>query len=188
MTISAIANTGAELPSLASLLKINRVNAVNGQDADGDADASKIAKAGSSAQKPAAPKLIKAVLQTLNQISAQPNLQTTGQATSNSQMGDLKKSAMDFVASVLEVLAPQTAQATSKYAKPTEQLADGLSQMIGQINSGSTEFKQVTQSANKLFKGAGIASNANTLAGLLQGLQKSLIDGVDTGNLINVTA
>jgi hypothetical protein len=60
--------------------------------------------------------------------------------------------------------------------------------MIGEISNGSSGQSQVLQSADKLLKTAGVASNATTLSGLLEGLQRSIMDEAGTGTLINVSA
>jgi hypothetical protein len=60
--------------------------------------------------------------------------------------------------------------------------------MITEVSSGSSIDAAVAQSADNLLKASGLSSNANTLGGLLQGLQKSLLDETGAGSLVNVTA
>jgi hypothetical protein len=97
---------------------------------------------------------------------------------------------MDFLASVFSALKPQTNNDKSTSASPIEQLSAGLSKMIDEISSESSSQTQVIQSADKLLSSAGVVSNASTLSGLLQGLQRSIMDeaGIGTGTLINTRA
>ena len=189
MAISAIANSGPQPPSLASLLQINRVNPITGRDSDDAKEVlgALVPKAGS---KPTViPKLVQDVLKTLNQMGA--NLsgnKTDGTAGSGAQAQDIKKTAMDFLTSVMSAVKPQADSATSKVASPLEQLNAGISKMISEVSGGLAVDATVAQSADKLLKASGLSSNANTLGGLLQGLQKSLMDEAGAGSLINVTA
>ena len=182
MAISAIANAGTQPPTLASLLQINRVNPLAARDSDDSSGISGVALPKAGGKKPAAPKLIQDLLQTLNQMGANPDVSSKA-----GQVQDVKKSAMDFLASVFSALKPQAQDAKSS-SSPIEQLSAGLSQMIGEISNGSSGQSQVLQSADNLLKSAGVASNPSTLSGLLQGLQRSIMDEVGTGTLINVSA
>jgi len=62
--------------------------------------------------------------------------------------------------------------------------------MIDEISSESSTQTQVIQSADTLLSSAGVVSNASTLSGLLQGLQRSIMDeaGMGGGTLINLRA
>ena len=111
-----------------------------------------------------------------------------GAAGSGAQAQDIKKTAMDFLTSVMSAVKPQADSATSKVASPLEQLNAGISKMISEVSGGLAVDATVAQSADKLLKASGLSSNANTLGGLLQGLQKSLMDESGAGSLINVTA
>jgi hypothetical protein len=113
---------------------------------------------------------------------------TDGTAGSGAQAQDIKKTAMDFLTSVMSAVKPQADSATSKVASPLEQLNAGISKMISEVSGGLAVDATVAQSADKLLKASGLSSNANTLGGLLQGLQKSLMDEAGAGSLINVTA
>ena len=195
MAISAIANAGTQPPTLASLLQINHINPLAGRESDDSAGVSGAALPKASGKKPAVPKLIHDLLQTLNQMGA--NQGASKAAKNSSQVGqtqgvqnqDIKNSAMDFLTSVFSALKPQTNNDKSKSGTPIEQLSAGLSQMIGEIGGGSAIQSQVIQSADKLLKSAGVASNASTLSGLLQGLQRSIMDEAGgTGTLINTKA
>ena len=191
MAISAIANAGIQPPTLASLLEINRIIPLAGRESNDSGVVSGLALPKAGDKNPAAPKLIQDLMQTLNQMGANPE---TGKSVGNSsqagQAQDLKKSAMDFLASVFSALKPQTNNDKSTSASPIEQLSAGLSQMIDEISSESSSQTQVTQSADKLLSSAGVVSNASTLSGLLQGLQRSIMDeaGMGSGTLINLRA
>ena len=191
MAISAIANAGIQPPTLASLLEINRINPLAGREAGDSGRVAGVALPKAGDKNPAAPKLIQDLVQTLNQMAANPE---TGKPVSNlsqaGQVQDIKKSAMDFLASVFSALKPQTNNDKSTLASPIEQISAGLSQMIDEIRSGSSSQTQVIQSADTLFKSAGVVSNASTLSGLLQGLQRSIMDeaGMGSGTLINLRA
>jgi hypothetical protein len=142
-------------------------------------------------KNPAAPKLIQDLLQTLNQMGANPETgKSVGNLSQAGQVQDLKKSTMDFLASVFSALKPQTNNEKSTSASPIEQLSAGLTQMIEEISSESSSQTQVIESADKLLSSAGVVSNASTLSGLLQGLQRSIMDeaGMGSGTLINLRA
>ena len=186
MAISAIANAGTQPPSLASLLQINRINPITGRDSDDAKEASGVPAPKAGAKPAAIPKLIQDVLKTLNQMGASLSVSKTDR--SSAQAHDIKKSAMDFLTSVISAVKPQSEDASSKAASPLEQLNAGISKMIGEVSSGSSVDAAVVQSADKLLKASGIPSNSNTLGGLLEGLSKSLLDEAGTGSLINVTA
>ena len=113
-----------------------------------------------------------------------------GNSSQAGQALDIKKSAMDFLTSVFSALKPQTSNDKATLASPIEQLSAGLSQMMGEISSGSSGQSQVIEAADQLFKSAGLATNASTLGGLLQSLQKSIMDesGITTGTMINTRA
>ena len=189
MAISAIANSGPQPPTLASLLQINRVDPITGRDSDDakEVSGSLLPKAGS---KPAAiPKLVQDVLKTLSQMGANlPGNKSEGVAGSGAQSQDIKKAATDFLSSVISAIGPKANDATKKGANSFEQLDAGISKMISQASSGASIDAAVVQSADNLLKTAGVANNANTLSGLLEGLQKSLLDESGAGSLINVTA
>ena len=191
MAISAIANAGIQPPTLASLLEINRIIPLAGRESNDSGVVSGLALPKAGGKSPAAPKLIQDLLKTLNQMGANP--ETGKSANNSSQAGpvqDLKKTAMDFLASVFTALKPETNNDKSTSASPIEQLSAGLSKMIDEISSGSSSQTQVIQSADKLLSSAGVVSNASTLSGLLQGLQRSIMDeaGVGSGTLINLRA
>lgn len=184
MAISAIANAGNQPPTLASLLQINRVNPLAGRDSENEASgASGVALPKAGGKKPVAPKLIQDLMQTLNQMGV-----NQGASGKEGQVQDIKKSAMEFLTSVFSALKPQAQDAKSQSSSSIEQLSAGLSQMIGEISNGSSSQSQVLQSADKLLKTAGVASNAATLSGLLEGLQRSIMDEAGAGTLINVSA
>ena len=191
MAISAIANAGIQPPTLASLLEINRIIPLAGRESNDSGVVSGLALPKAGGKSPAAPKLIQDLLKTLNQMGANPE---TGKSASNSSQAgpvqDLKKTAMDFLTSVFTALKPETNNDKSTSASPIEQLSAGLSQMIDEISSGSSSQTQVIQSADKLLSSAGVVSNASTLSGLLQGLQRSIMDeaGIGSGTLINLRA
>lgn len=191
MAISAIANAGIQPPTLASLLEINRIIPLAGRESDDSGVVSGLALPKAGGKSPAAPKLIQALLKTLNQMGANPE---TGKSASNSSQAgpaqDLKKSAMDFLASVFTALKPQANNDKSTSASPIEKLSAGLTQMIEEISSESSSQTQVIESADKLLSSAGVVSNASTLSGLLQGLQRSIMDeaGMGSGTLINLRA
>jgi len=191
MAISAIANAGIQPPTLASLLEINRIIPLAGRESNDSGVVSGLALPKAGGKSPAAPKLIQDLLQTLNQMGANPE---TGKSASNSSQAgpaqDLKKSAMDFLASVFTALKPETNNDKSTSASPIEQLSAGLSKMIDEISSKSSSQTQVIESADKLLSSAGVVSNASTLSGLLQGLQRSIMDeaGMGSGTLINLRA
>lgn len=191
MAISAIANAGIQPPTLASLLEINRINPLAGRESDDSGVVSGVALPKAGGKNPAAPKLIQDLMQTLNQMGANPEI---GKSMGNSsQVGlaqDIKKSAMDFLASVFSALKPQTNNDKSTSVSPIEQLSAGLTQMMDEIGSGSSSQTQVIQSADTLLNSVGVVSNASTLSGLLQGLQRSIMDeaGMGSGTLINLKA
>ena len=191
MAISAIANAGIQPPTLASLLEINRIIPLAGRESNDSGVVSGLALPKASDKTPAAPKLIQDLMQTLNQMGANPEtVKSVGNSSQADQAQDLKKTAMDFLASVFSALKPQTNNDKSTSASPIEQLSAGLSQMIDEISSKSSSQTQVIESADKLLSSAGVVSNASTLSGLLQGLQRSIMDeaGVGSGTLINLRA
>ena len=191
MAISAIANAGIQPPTLASLLEINRIIPLAGRESNDSGVVSGVALPKAGGKNSAAPKLIQDLMQTLNQMGANPE---TGKSAGNSsQVGlaqDIKKSAMDFLASVFSALKPQANNDKSTSVSPIEQLSAGLTQMMDEIGSGSSSQTQVIQSADKLLSSVGVVSNASTLSGLLQGLQRSIMDeaGMGSGTLINLRA
>ena len=186
MAISAVANSGPQPPSLASLLQINRINPVTGKDADETNSVSGAALPKTGAKPSVIPKLVQDVLKTLNQMGANP----LGNKAENSgeQSQEIKKSAMDFLTSVISAVKTQSDGSSARLGNSLEQLNAGISQMIGDVGNGSSIDVAVAQSADKLLKSAGVPSNSNTLGGLLEGLQRSLLDDSGVGSLINVTA
>ena len=191
MAISAIANAGIQPPTLASLLEINRINPLAGRESDDSGVVSGVALPKAGGKNPAAPKLIQDLIQTLNQMGANPEIgKSMGNSSQVDLAQDIKKSAMDFLASVFSALKPQTNNDKSTSASPIEQLFAGLTQMIDEIGSGSSSQTQVIQSADTLLNSVGVVSNASTLSGLLQGLQRSIMDeaGMGSGTLINLRA
>jgi len=186
MAISAIANAGTQPPTLASLLQINRINPLTGRESDDSAGVSGVALPKAGPKKPAAPKLIQDLLQTLNQMGA--NEGASKSAKNSSEAQDIKKSAMDFLASVFSALKPQSNDSELASASSIESLSAGLSQMIGEISSGSPSQSQVIQSADMLLQSSGVASNTSNLSTLLQGLQRSIMDDAGAGTLINTKA
>ena len=186
MTISAMTNAGVQPPSMASLLRINKINAVNGQDADGDADGSSTPTVASGVQKSITPKLVKATLEALNQLGANLDINAANQSHKSASVDDVKKSALGFVASVLSELG--ASEKSSKYSNAADQVVAGVSQMTSAVTNGEGPAESVAQSANALFKAAGVSSNPSSMANLLSSLQKSLVDGLDSGSLINITA
>jgi len=186
MAISAIANAGTQPPTLASLLQINRINPLTGRESDDSAGVSGVALPKAGPKKPAAPKLIQDLLQTLNQMGA--NEGASKSAKNSSEAQDIKKSAMDFLASVFSALKPQSNDSELASASSIESLSAGLSNMISEISSGSPSQSQVIQSADKLLESAGVASNTSNLSTLLQGLQRSIMDDAGAGTLINTKA
>ena len=191
MAISAIANAGIQPPTLASLLEINRINPLAGREADDSGRVAGVALPKAGDKNPAAPKLIQDLMQTLNQMGANPEtVKSVGNSSQADQAQDLKKTAMDFLASVFSALKPQTNNDKSTSASPIEQLSAGLTQMMDEISSGSSSQTQVIQSADKLLNSVGVVSNASTLSGLLQGLQRSIMDeaSMGSGTLINLRA
>jgi hypothetical protein len=186
MTISAMTNAGVQPPSLASLLRINKINAVNGQDADGGAEGSSSALVAPNVQKSIAPKLVKATLEALNQMGANIDINAANQSLKGGPAEEVKKSVLGFATSVLSQIGP--AEKGSKYSNTADQIAAGVSQMTNAVANGASSAESVAHSANALFKAVGVPSNPSSLANLLSGLQKSLVDGVDSGNLINLTA
>jgi hypothetical protein len=190
MAISAIANAGTQPPTLASLLQINHINPLAGHGSEDSAGVSGVALPKAGGKKPAAPKLIQDLLQTLNQMGANQGVSKTAKNSSQAgQTQDIKKSAMDFLTSVFSALKPQVNDGNLASARPIEQLSVGLSQMIGEISSGTSTQSKVIQSADKLLKSAGVASNTSTLSVLLQGLQRSIMDEAGgAGVLINTKA
>ena len=179
-------NAGVQPPSMASLLRVNKIDAVNGQDADGDADGSSTKSVVPGAQKSIAPKLVKATLEALNQMGANIDLNATNQPQKDGATDKVKKSALDFVTSVLSQIG--VADKESKYSNAADQNAAGVAQLTNMLVSGANPVESVTQSASALFKAAGMANNPSSLANLLSGLQASIADGADTGNLVNLTA
>lgn len=191
MAISAIANAGMQPPTLASLLEINRINPLAGRESDDSGVVSGVALPKAGGKNPAAPKLIQDLIQTLNQMGANPEIdKSKGNSSQAGLAQDIKKSAMDFLASVFSALKPQTNNDKATSASPIEQLSAGLTQMIDEIGSGSSSQTQVIQSADTLLNSVGVVSNASTLSGLLQGLQRSIMDeaGMGSGTLINLRA
>jgi len=191
MAISAIANAGIQPPTLASLLEIDRINPLAGRESDDSGVVFGVALPKAGGKTSAAPKLIQDLMQTLNQMGANPETRkSVGNSSQAGQDQDLKKSAMDFLASVFSALKPQTNNEKSTSASPIEKLSAGLTQMIEEISSESSSQTQVIQSADKLLSSAGVVSNASTLSGLLQGLQRSIMDeaGMGSGTLINLRA
>ena len=191
MAISAIANAGIQPPTLASLLEINRIIPLAGRESNDSGVVSGLALPKAGDKNPAAPKLIQDLMQTLNQMGANPEIgKSMGNSSQAGLAQDIKKSAMDFLASVFSALKPQTNNDKSTSASPIEQLSAGLTQMIDEIGSGSSSQTQVIQSADTLLNSVGVVSNASTLSGLLQGLQRSIMDeaGMGSGTLINLRA
>ncbi|QKM64287.1 hypothetical protein DCO17_02975 [Polynucleobacter tropicus] len=186
MSISAMTNAGVQPPSMASLLRINKINAVNGQDADGDADGSSSTPTVPGAQKSIAPKLVKATLEALNQLGANVDINTANQSHKSASADEVKKSALGFVTSVLSELG--SSEKSSKYSNAADQVVAGVAQMTSAVANGVSPAESVNQSANALFKAAGLSSNSSSIANLLSSLQKSLVDGMDSGSLINLTA
>ena len=185
MAISAVANSGPQPPSLASLLQINRINPITGKDPDESNSVSGAAVPKASSKPSVIPKLVQDVLKTLSQMGANP----LGNKAENSgaQAQETKKTAVDFLTSVISAVKNQ-ANSSAKVANPLEQLNAGISQMIGEVGNGSSIDVAVMQSADRLLKSAGVPSNSNTLGDLLEGLQRSLLDDSGVGSLINVTA
>jgi hypothetical protein len=191
MAISAIANAGIQPPTLASLLEINRIIPLAGRESDDSGVVSGLALPKAGGKIAATPKLIQDLMQTLNQMGANPETgKSVGNLSQAGQVQDLKKSAMDFLASVFSALKPQANNDKSTSASPIEKLSAGLTQMIEEISSESSSQTQVIESADKLLSSAGVVSNASTLSGLLQGLQRSIMDeaGMGSGTLINLRA
>lgn len=186
MAISAVANSGPQPPSLASLLQINRINPVTGKDSDEANGVSGLALPKTSAKPSVIPKLVQDVLKTLSQMGANP----LGNKAENSGAlaQEVKKSAMDFLTSVISAIKTQSDGSSARVGNPLEQLNAGISQMIDDAGNGLSIDVAVTQSADKLLKSAGVPTNSNTLGGLLEGLQRSLLDDSGAGSLINVTA
>lgn len=189
MAISAIANSGIEPPTLANLLQINRINPITGRDSDDAVGISGASAPKAGAKQSVIPKLVQDVLKTLSEMGANlaGDQSKIGSANSaNSQ--ELKKSALDFLSSVISSVKTQTEGTASKTVSPLEQLNAGVTKMISEVNGGTPLEVAVAQSADKLLKTSGLAANANTLSGLLEGLQKSLLDGSSSGSLVNITA
>jgi hypothetical protein len=186
MAISPIANSGPQPPSLASLLQINRINPITGRDSEDAKEASGISAPKVGAKPAAIPKLVQDVLKTLNQMGA--SLSVSKADGSSAQIQDIKKSAMDFLTSVISAVKPQSEDGASKAASPLEQLNAGISKMISEVSTGLSVDAAVAQSADKLLKASGVPSNSNTMGGLLEGLNRSLLDEAGTGSLINVSA
>ena len=179
-------NAGVQPPNMASLLRINKINAVNSQDTDGDADGSSSAPVAPGVQKSIAPKLVKATLEALNQMGANMDINAANQSRKSGSAEEVKKSIAGFVTSVLSQI--DSSEKGSKYSAAADQIIAGVSQMTNAVASGASPAESIAQSANALLKAAGVPSNPSSLANLLSGLQKSLADGVDSGNLINLTA
>lgn len=190
MAISAIANSGSQAPTLASLLQIKRVDPISGRDSDDakEASASLLPKVG--AKQSVTPKLVQNVLKTLNQMGATFSANgLDGVASESGQAKDIKKTAADFLSSVISAIKPQSDSSVSKSAASSlDQLKAGVTKMIGEVASGSQVDAGVAQAANQLLKASGLPSNSNTLGGLLEGIQKSLMDDSGSGSLINLTA
>lgn len=186
MAISAVANSGPQPPSLASLLQINRINPITGKDTDDAKGVSGAALPKAGAKPSVIPRLVQDVLKTLSQLGANPS--ATQAESSGAQAQEIKKTAVDFLTSVISALKPQSDNSSAKAANPLEQLSAGISQMISAVGNSSSLDGAVAQSADKLLKSAGVPSNSNTLGGLLEGLQRSLLDDSGAGSLINVTA
>ena len=184
MAISAIATAGPQPPTLASLLQVNRINPITGKDADDIGGASEALTPKTNAKAAITPKLVQDVLKTLNQLGAKTEVSTA----SAGQSQDVKKSALDFISSVVAAIKPETSSPLAKSLSPLQQLQDGIGQMVNQAQSGATLNQGVVQSAEQLLKSVGVPSNANTLGSLLEGLQKSILDESGAGGLINVTA
>lgn len=184
MAISAIANSGPQPPTLVPLLQINRINPITGRDSDDADSASSVALPKVGAKQAVAPKLVQDVIKTLSQMGASlANGKIDGE-----QAQDVKKSIMGFLTSVISAVKPQESELNSKVSSPLDQLKAGVAKMINEVASGSSVDAAVTESANQLLKVSGLSSNPNTLGGLLEGLQKSLMDDSGSGSLINVTA
>jgi hypothetical protein len=187
MAISAIANSGSQPQTLASLLQINRINPITGRDSDDATGVAGVSTPKAGNKVTIIPKLVQDVLKTLSQLGG--NIaDTKASAISGSEAKDIKKSAMDFLSSVISAISPQAGGNSVKAASPLEQLNAGISKMIGDVANGASLDGAVAQSADKLLKASGLTSNANTLSGLLEGLQKSLLDQSGAGSLVNVTA
>lgn len=186
MAISGIANSGVQPPSLASLLQINRINPITGKDSDDAIGASGASLPKTGVKPSVIPRLVQDVLKTLSQMGGNPVSNKTDNSGAWAQ--DIKKTATDFLTSVISSLKPQTDNSSAKGVNPLEQLSAGISQMIGEVGNGSSIDVAVVQGADKLLKSAGLPSNSSTLGGLLEGLQRSLLDDSGVGSLINVTA
>lgn len=189
MTISTIASTGSQPPSLASLLQINRINPITGRDSEDAKEVSGLPLPKAGVKEPVIPKLVQDVFKTLSQMGASiSGGKPEGVAKSGAHVQDIKKNAMDFLTSVISAVKPKVDGTASNSVGSLEQLNDGISKMIGAVDSGAYIDASVVQSAEKLIKASGLSSNANTLGGLLQGLQSSLLDDSGTGSLVNITA
>lgn len=186
MAISAVANSGPQPPSLASLLQINRINPITGKDTDDAKGVSGTALPKAGAKPSVIPRLVQDVLKTLSQLGANPS--ATQAESSGAQAQEIKKSAMDFLTSVISAVKTQSDGSSARLGNPLEQLNTGISHMISAVGNGSSIDGAVAQSADKLFKSVGVPNNSNTLGGLLEGLQRSLLDDSGVGSLINVTA
>jgi len=190
MAISAIANSGAQPPSLASLLQINRVDPISGRDSDDAKEVSASLLPKVAGKQSVIPKLVQDVLKTLNQMGATiAGNSSEGTASASGQAKEIKKTAVDFLSSVISAITPQSDNSASKAAASSlDQLKAGVGKMIGEVASGSPVEAGVAQAANQLLKVSGLPSNPNTLGGLLEGVQKSLMDDSGSGSLINLTA
>ena len=184
MAIPAIANSGPQPPTLASLLQINRINPIAGRDSDDADSASSVALPKVGAKQAVTPKLVQDVIKTLGQMGANPS----DSKADGAQTKDIKKSAIDFLSSVISAVNPQANESGNKTVSPLEQLKAGVAKMMNEVASGSPVDAAVTTNANQLLKASGLSSNTNTLSSLLEGVQKSLMDDTGSGSLVNLTA
>ena len=184
MAITAIANSGPQPPTLASLLQINRINPIAGRDSDDADSASSVVLPKAGAKQAVAPKLVQDVIKTLSQMGAS----LSDSKAEGAQAKDIKKSAIDFLSSVISAVNPQANESGNKVASPLEQLKAGVAKMINEVAGGTSVDAAVSEAANQLFKASGVPSNSNTLSGLLEGVQKSLMDDSGSGSLINLSA
>lgn len=187
MAISAIANSGSQPPTLASLLQINRVNPIVGRDADDASAVSGQEMSKSRAKPPITPKLVQDVLQTLNQLGASlPGGKVSAAGITNEKFEDIKKSAVQLLTSVISAITPQ---ADDQSAGATNSIKyEAIGQMSSQVSGSLLLNPAVAQSAQQLLKTVDIPSIPTTLGGLLEGLQKSLMDQSGSGSLISLTA
>ena len=189
MAISAIANSGPQPPTLASLLQINRVNPITGRDIDDANAVSGQTTPKSSAKTSITPKLVQDVLQTLSQLGGPlPGGKASATGITNQKFEDIKKSAVQFLTSVMTAIKPQADGQSTNASNSIEHIHAAIGQMSIQASGGLSLNPEVAQSAQLLLKSADIPSNPVSLGGLLEGLQKSLLDQSGSGSLISLTA